>query len=117
MTTTTTSRDQAIKAAEAYLDHKDLELIDAEPALAGIDLVALDGKALVFVTVEITDDAADGFPKAREGRDTLEASAASWLANHRDRVDVPVRFDTIALIVTGPQRAFLRHHVNALSEA
>lgn len=51
-----------------------------------------------------------------EGRERRETAAIAYLSEHED-VDRPVRFDDVSLVVFGEGKAFLRHHINALSDA
>ena len=57
-----------------------------------------------------------GFPESTATREELEAFAIDWLSsNETECVDCPVRFDAIALILVSPDRAMIRHHINAMS--
>lgn len=56
----------------------------------------------------------DGGVTSRERR---EIAAATWLFEHADDegfADLPIRFDSIAMMVIGENRALLRHHINRL---
>lgn len=111
--------DKATKAASRYLEHRGYTVLEtAWKCPAGTcDVVAEDDDALVFVDVSVRRDAERGFPAEWSGedvRDRRERIALAWLAEHEDAVDVPVRFDNIAMLVMGGSRAMIRHHVNAL---
>ncbi|WP_146001841.1 hypothetical protein [Eggerthella timonensis] len=45
-------------------------------------------------------------------RDRYERIAALFLQGY-DVVDVPVRFDIVSIVVIAPDRAMIRHHINA----
>lgn len=111
--------DKATKAASRYLEHRGYTVLEtAWKCPAGTcDVVAEDNDALVFVDVSVRRDAERGFPAEWSGedvRDRRERIALAWLAEHEGAVDVPVRFDNIAMLVMGGSRAMIRHHVNAL---
>ena len=49
--------------------------------------------------------------------DSREIAAAAWLSEHADDagyVDIPVRFDSIAMMILSESRALLKHHINCL---
>ena len=47
-------------------------------------------------------------------RDRYERIAALFLQGF-DVVDVPVRFDIVSIVAISPDRAMIRHHINAFS--
>ena len=111
--------DKATKSASRYLEHRGYTVLEtAWKCPAGTcDVVAEDDDALVFVDVSVRRDAERGFPAEWSGedvRDRRERIALAWLAEHEGAVDVPVRFDNIAMLVMDGSRAMIRHHVNAL---
>ena len=83
-----------------------------------IDVVAMEDDILVLVEVSARTADEGGFPEGSglEGRRRRETAAIAYLAEHED-VDRPVRFDDVSLVVFGEGKAFLRHHINALSDA
>ena len=63
----------------------------------------------------------DGWDDARiaqilnaENNHRREMIALAWFAEHEDAMDMPVRFDNIAMLVMGDSRVMIRHHLNAL---
>lgn len=113
---------KAMKAASRFLEHRGYEVLETGwKCLAGTsDIVAEDGDVLVFVDVSARDGIDRGFPTdscSRENRTRREMVALAYLAEHADVTERPVRFDNVALLVVGPDRAMIRHHINALSEA
>ena len=113
-------RDLTAKAKEAaakFLERRGYEILDRDwHCRAGIaDLVCMDDDALVFIKVKARSDSSKGFPSEEtdnKRRDQFERIAMSYLAS-RSLSDVSVRFDVVSIVVIGPGRAFLRHHVNA----
>ena len=69
-----------------------------------------EGLALVDVFLK-TDDMFGGFPALK--RDVFEDAIRKFFLQEHEPVDVPVRYDTIELIVCGEDRALVRHHINA----
>ena len=112
---------RARKAAKRYLERigYDIEETRYECPFGTADIVARDGNCLVFVEV-VTNTVVDhGFPPSvlePEHVAEREMVAASYLADLAES-DFPVRFDVVSLLVVGADRAFLRHHINALGGA
>lgn len=105
------------EAAACFLERREYEILDRNwKCIAGeADIVALQDDTLCFIEVKTRKDAQKGFPS--EAVDTWKRSryeriAACYLKDH-DYADVRVRFDIIAILVLGEDRAFLRHHLNA----
>lgn len=105
------------EAATCFLERREYEILDRNwKCIAGeADIVALQDDTLCFIEVKTRKDAQKGFPS--EAVDTRKRShyeriAACYLKDH-DYADVRVRFDIIAILVLGEDRAFLRHHLNA----
>lgn len=114
-------QERAIKAAKAFCTRRGYDIIDSEWETedgTGIDLVARDEDVLVFVDVLSRDGAAKGLPAESTGsRERCERAAAIWLSQHADDeefVDVTVRFDVISILTLSENKAFLKHHINAL---
>ena len=105
------------EAAACFLERREYEILDRNwKCIAGeADIVALQDDTLCFIEVKTRKDAQKGFPSeavdARK-RSRYERIAACYLKDH-DYADVRVRFDIIAILVLGENRAFLRHHLNA----
>ena len=106
-------------AAARFLDRRGYEIIERNwTCIAGeADIIARDGEALVFVEVKTRSSTERGLPSEAvdaEKRDRYERIAALFLQNYAV-VDVPVRFDVVALVVVAPDRALVRHHINAFA--
>ena len=106
---------RAKEATIRFLERKGYEILDREPD--GFGTVARDGFSVVFVEIRVRDAAQRGFDDAPFDRRGFELAAAAWLAEHGEvEADVLVRLDIVSLMVLGPDRALLRHHINAASE-
>lgn len=105
------------EAAACFLERREYEILDRNwKCIAGeADIVALQDDTLCFIEVKTRKDAQKGFPSEAvdtRKRTRYERIAACYLKDH-DYADVRVRFDIIAILVLGEDRAFLRHHLNA----
>lgn len=104
-------------AAARYLERAGYEILERnwECQFGEADIIAQDGLTLVFVEVKTRSSIAKGFPSEAvdaEKRARYERIAATYLKQYR-YVDIPVRFDIIALLVVAEDRAFMKHYVNA----
>lgn len=113
-------KELAIKCNEAsarFLDRRGYELVERtweKDPKSPIDIVAKDEDALVFVQVK-GREGSDTFPPENLNREKLEKFAIKWLREAEDDLtDFPIRFDVIAIITIGPDRAMIRHHINAM---
>lgn len=114
-------KSRAVEAAKKFLICNDHEILETGwSCFAGaIDIIARDGDTLVFADVNVRDDGAKGFPEescSTSKRERLEKIALAYLADH-DLGEVRFRFDSIALLTLGGNRAVIRHHVNAIGAA
>ena len=91
------------EAAARYLVRRGYDIVERNwTCIAGeADIIAFDGDTIVFVEV-----------KTKEKRARYEKIACLYL-EHSEVTDVPVRFDVVALTLIGPDRAFIRHHIDA----
>lgn len=117
-------KTKALTAAERFLEHRGYALIESAPALQGgnlTDIVANDGNALVFVEVLAKDNADTGFPEELDSeriREAKEMEAIRWLERQDGRYcDMEIRFDVVSLAILSPDRALIRHHINAMTES
>ncbi|RNM38150.1 YraN family protein [Eggerthella sinensis] len=106
-------------AAARFLDRRGYEIVERNWTCAAgeADIVARDEETVVFVEVKTRSSCERGLPSEAvdaEKRERYERIAALFLQGY-DVVDVPVRFDIISLVVIGPDRAMIRHHINAFS--
>ena len=115
-------KEKAIKAAEKFLERRGYEVIESNWKSEGgnsLDLVAREDDTVVFCDVSARDGFERGIPESNDwaSRERREIAAAAWLSEHCDDdtlVDLPIRFDSIAMMVIGENRALLRHHINCL---
>lgn len=104
-------------AAARYLYRRGYEIVERNWTCAAgeADIIARDGEAVVFVEVKTRTSTDKGLPSDAvdaEKRRRYERIAALFLRDY-DAVDVPVRFDVVSLLVSAPDRALVRHHINA----
>lgn len=115
-------KEKAVKAAARFLIQRGYEVVEIGWKSEGgntIDVVAREDDAVVFVDVYARLGADRGMPEdgGEASRERREIAAATWLAEHDGEeglVDLPIRFDSIAMMVIGESRALLRHHINCL---
>lgn len=115
--------DKVVEAAKKFLERRNYEVITREweaPSGYIIDLVAKDNDddCLVFIEVNESTDKEGGFKDTCNSRYEVEIATAMWLSENSDvYTDIPVRFDSISMIVLSEDRAFLRHHKNCFDVA
>ena len=111
---------KARKAATRFLDRRGYEILDRDFEVEGlgtVDVVCNDNETLVFTFVHGTNDGSDGFPEEKLNRDQAERLALAWMNEHEVEPDTHVRFDVVALVVIGNDRALIRHHISALTSS
>lgn len=115
-------KEKAVKASARFLVQRGYEVVETGWKSEGgsaIDVVAREDDAIVFVDVYARRGTDRGMPEGGgvASHERREIAAAAWLAEHGDEegfVDLPIRFDSIAMMVIGESRALLRHHINCL---
>lgn len=114
-------KEKAIKAAARFLIQRGYEVVETswESEGSAIDVVAREDDAIVFVDVFARRGTDKGLPEdgGEASRERREIAAATWLSEHADDedfVNLPVRFDSIAMMVISESSALLRHHINCL---
>lgn len=109
-----TINELATRTARRFLKRRGYEILDQGAEGSGIVSVDPDGETIVFADAVELD-----FGEGARGRSRAEreAGAARWLAAHDGAVDVPVRFDEVAVVVIGTDRALVRHHIDSLGTA
>lgn len=106
-------------AAALYLVRRGYDILERNwTCFAGeADIIARDGEALVFVEVKTRSSVEKGFPAEAVDapkRERYEKIALAYLTEESFS-DMPVRFDVVSIVVLAPDRAFIRHHINAFS--
>lgn len=109
------------EAAARFLVHRGYEILERnwECCAGEADIIARDERVLVFVEVKTRSDSSMGFPAeavTAKKRERYERIACLYLQDH-DLSDMMVRFDVISLVAIAQDRALIRHHINAWSEA
>jgi putative endonuclease len=108
---------QGEELAVAFLASKGYRIIDRNFSCKGgeIDIIARDGKTLVFVEVKTRRSLSYGVPQLAvtsfKQRQIMKASL-TWLSRHRSH-DTPARFDVIAIIMPDGGEAAIEHIKNA----
>lgn len=103
----------AIEATGKYPVHKGYEVIETNGSSAdggSVDVMARDKDALAFMDVAAREGADKGMPNENlpAARERIEAGAAKWLAANTaddNLSDMRTRFDTIAMLVLGENKA------------
>ena len=109
-----TINELTARAARLFLERRGYEVLD--PGSVGVGVVAVDpdGETIVFADVDELDFGGGSSERARAER---EADAVRWLVAHDGVVDVPLRFDAVAVAVIDDGRALVRHHIDCLGTA
>lgn len=107
------------EAAARYLERKGFEILERNwtCAYGEVDIIAQSEETLVFVEVKTRSNTDRGLPEEAvdaKKRKRYEMIAATFLGTY-DAVDVAVRFDVVAILAVGGERALLRHHISAFS--
>lgn len=117
-------KTKAMVAVERFLEHRGYSVIESCPELQDgrlTDIVANDGNALVFIEVLAKSDPSTGFPEelnTEHVREAKEMEAIRWLQQQGSRYfDMAIRFDVISILISDPDRALIRHHINAMTES
>lgn len=109
------------EAAARFLYRRGYEILERNwKCFAGeADIIARDDDTLVFVEVKTRKDCSHGFPSEAvtpEKRSKYEKIALAYLAENASS-EYPVRFDVVSIVVIGPDKAMIRHQINAFSAA
>ncbi len=106
-------------AASKFLYKRGYEIVERnwKCKFGEADIIARDGNTIVFVEVKTRSGLEHGFPSEaidEKKRNRYERIAMTYLANYAD-IDVSVRFDVVAIVAIAPDRALIRHHINAFA--
>jgi len=105
--------------ARSFLEHAGIEVLEHNwhcPA-GEADIIALEDDELVFIEVKTRSSLDKGFPEdsvTRKKRQRYELIAAYYLSDYAGP-SRRIRFDVIAILVTGENQAFLKHHRDAFA--
>ena len=75
----------------------------------------MDDEKLVFVDT-VTKCGGYDMPKERPDQERFERISAVYLAESEMEGLTSIRYDIVSLLVTGSEKALLRHHKNALND-
>jgi len=106
--------DKGEQFAGAYLEQAGITILERNwRCKAGeADIIAMEGPELVFVEVKTRRNFNAGFPEesvTAAKRHKYETIAAYYLSQS-EAPSARVRFDVISILITGDNRAFLKHH-------
>ena len=109
--------ERSHEAVRAYLEHRGIEVLEEGWAHGsdGIGFIAMDEGELVFVDAATKCGGYD-MPKEEPDRERFERIAAACLAESEVEGLTSIRYDIVSLLVTGSERALLRHHKNVLND-
>ena len=116
-----TKKEQEVLVAMHYLRGHDCIILDTswKCNFGEVDIVAMDNDCLTFIEVKsqkTLNESPDGFPTFKitdKKRTKYENIALAYLITH-DYSDLPMRFDTIGLVMLGDSdRCVIKHTVNA----
>jgi putative endonuclease len=101
-------------AAAAFLQRSGMTVVERNwRCTAGeVDIVALDGEAIVLVEVKTRRTVGKGTPEeaVTAAKRRRYAKLAAAYTQNAGVSDVDVRFDVVTLLVIAADRALLRHH-------
>lgn len=105
------------EAAARFLERRGYDIVARNWTcpFGEVDIVARDAATLVFTEVKTRSNCEKGLPEDAVGpekRRKYEKLAAAFLQDY-DAVDLRVRFDVVALLIIAPDRALIRHHIDA----
>ena len=105
------------EAAARYLKKRGYDILERNWTCAAgeADIIAKDEMTLVFVEVKTRTNVDHGLPEEavdEKKRNRYERIAATYLQDYRG-ADMPIRFDVVSLLVVAPDRAMVKHHINA----
>ncbi|MCL2883001.1 MAG: YraN family protein [Coriobacteriia bacterium] len=103
----------------SFLEHAGVKVLERNwHCQAGeADIIALEDDELVFIEVKTRSSLDKGFPEdsvTRKKRQRYELIAAYYLSDY-EGPSRRIRFDVIAILVTGENQAFLKHHRDAFA--
>jgi putative endonuclease len=110
---------RGIEVASNYLSNEGAEVIEREWRCEGgiADIIVKEDNEIAFVQVKTRKATANGYSEdavTKSTRSKFEQLALKYLSTH----DVPscrVRFDIISVLICDNQKAFLRHHRDAIA--
>lgn len=119
-TNNTELREKGVQAASRFLHRRGYEILETHWSCSAgeADIIARDGDAVVFVEVKTRLGLECGFPSDAvdpKVRSRFEKVALAYLAEV-EIVDVPIRFDVVAIVALSEERAVIRHHIGAFAQ-
>ena len=108
--------ERSHEAGCAYLEHRGIEILEEMWAHGSdsIDFITMDDE-LVFVDTATKCGGYD-MPKEEPDPERFERIAAAYLAETEVETLTSIRYNIVSLLVTGSEKALLRHHKNILND-
>ena len=105
------------EAIRAYLEHRGIGVLEEGWAHGSdsIDFIAANDEELVFVDAATKCGGYD-MPREEPNQERFERIAAAYLAEAEVEGLTSIRYDIVSLLVTGSEKALLRHHKNVLND-
>ena len=109
-------KQRTVDAAKRYLVARGYNVRSTWESESQFGFVAQDDGAVAFIRLLSNGIGKDKLPdEPTMTREQFEQVAIKWLKTaDKELVDVPVRFDELALTVLCADRALIRHHINVL---
>ena len=109
-------------AAARFLERRGYDILERnwKCEFGEADIIARNEVAIAFVEVKTRTGEQLGLPEEAVGpakRARYEKIVAAYLRTAEVPFEAMVRFDVIGILVVGPDRALIRHHINAWSKA
>ena len=108
--------ERSHEVIRAYLEHRCIEVLEEGWAHGSdsIDFVTMDDEELVFVDTATKCGGYD-MPREESDQERFERIAAAYLVESEVEGLTSIRYDIVSLLVTGSEKALLRHHRNILN--
>lgn len=104
-------REEIMTSVRAFVNRRGYKILDY---VDNYILFEDDGTVVVAKIIEATGY---NFPKEKtdaEVREEFEKMFIQFMLRNEDLTDTPVRFDIIYSRIVSVNRAFIKHHINAL---
>ena len=114
-----TINEKVMRGIERFLERRGMEILETGWAHGNdkIAFIVKDDEDLVFISCTIRTNDGSGLGSEKVNRKTFERVAAAYLAEHSDIPEGIIRHDVVSMLILSEDRALIRHHLNALSEA
>lgn len=106
---------KANEATVTFLERRGYDIIDSnyEYDESNAYIIAKQDDEVVFVKTVVVESMDFGDDATNEDRSAFEKAAIDFFKDNTEFLG-KVRFDIVSLYILGENRAFIRHHINAL---